>query len=244
MNIQLVTIKEASEMLAVSTDTLRNWDEKGILKSFRATPTSKRLYRIEDLQNFIKQGNANQNDDLENIAKEWTSSGLPIDISKEFHCQTKDIFEARYRRLLNELPSKLAHILTAITSEIGNNSYDHNIGKWEDIAGIFFAHDIKNKKIIIADRGRGILTTLKNVKPKLSNHKDALHTAFTEIISGRAPETRGNGLKFVKKTILNYPFSIYFKTGDAVLSIGQVDKKLEMKKDQTLIRGCFTIINY
>ncbi len=55
--------------------------------------------------------------------------------------------------------------------------------------------------IIIADRGRGIMETLKKVKPGLANDMDALTVVFTERISGRAPEARGNGLKFVYENI-------------------------------------------
>lgn len=56
MNTQLITIAEAAKKLSVSMDTLRDWDTKGILKSFRPTPTGKRLYRTEDIENFINAG--------------------------------------------------------------------------------------------------------------------------------------------------------------------------------------------
>ena len=46
------------------------------------------------------------------------------------------------------------------------------------------------------DRGRGILTSLKAVRPGLHTDSEALRVALTERVSGRAPEKRGNGLKF------------------------------------------------
>ena len=46
---ELVSIKEAAKILNVSTITLRRWDARGILKSFRPTPKSKRRYKKEDI---------------------------------------------------------------------------------------------------------------------------------------------------------------------------------------------------
>ena len=75
---------------------------------------------------------------------------------------------------------------------------------------------MRNRKIVLADRGQGILTTLKRVRPELINSSEAMRLAFTETISGRYPETRGNGLKFVRSIIGN-PFSLTFQTGNARL---------------------------
>ena len=83
----------------------------------------------------------------------------------------------------------------------------------------FFAYDLSKKYIVLADRGQGILATLKKVKSNLSNHQEALKTAFTEIISGRAPEYRGNGLKFVKEIVETNEIDLMFYTGDAQIEI-------------------------
>jgi len=50
---ELVSIKEAAKILNVSTITLRRWDARGILKSFRPTPKSKRRYKKEDIFGFL-----------------------------------------------------------------------------------------------------------------------------------------------------------------------------------------------
>jgi sensor histidine kinase regulating citrate/malate metabolism len=60
------------------------------------------------------------------------------------------------------------------------------------------------KKIIqlaIGDRGQGIISSLQSVVGLELSPQDILHKAFNEKISGRAPEKRGNGLKFVLKQI-------------------------------------------
>ena len=135
-------------------------------------------------------------------------------------------------------------LLTSIAGEIGNNSYDHNLGQWPDTPGIFFGYDLNKKQIVLADRGLGILETLKRVKPELKDHKQALEVAFTEIISGRTPEARGNGLKYVKKVISENTINLFFQTGDAklILNGGSADLKIETAEKN--IRGCIALITY
>ena len=70
---------------------------------------------------------------------------------------------------------------------------------------------MRNRKIVLADRGQGILTTLKRVRPELINSSEAMRLAFTETISGRYPETRGNGLKFVRSIIVEIHSHLLFK---------------------------------
>ena len=41
------------------------------------------------------------------------------------------------------------------------------------IPGIFFGYDLNKKRIALADRGLGILTILKRVKPELNTDAEA-----------------------------------------------------------------------
>ena len=50
-----LTIKEASEFLGVCKDTLRIWDAKGKLKSFRHPINHYRLYRKPELIKLLKK---------------------------------------------------------------------------------------------------------------------------------------------------------------------------------------------
>ncbi|MEA1885293.1 MAG: MerR family DNA-binding transcriptional regulator [Thermotogota bacterium] len=52
---ELLTMKQVSEMLGVSSMTLRRWDAKGILKPFSRTPRNVRRYRNEDIIKFINK---------------------------------------------------------------------------------------------------------------------------------------------------------------------------------------------
>ncbi|MBI5614261.1 hypothetical protein HY947_05025 [Candidatus Gottesmanbacteria bacterium] len=103
---------------------------------------------------------------------------------------------------------------------------------------------MKNNTIVLADRGQGILATLRRVKPELSSASAALRVAFTETISGRRPESRGNGLKFVRSVIVDNPFSLIFQTGDACLHLKKHDTNLAIIQSKEYMRGCFATIGF
>lgn len=50
-----ITIKQASKILGVSPLTLRNWDNNGKLKAHRHPMNNYRVYKIEDLENVIRE---------------------------------------------------------------------------------------------------------------------------------------------------------------------------------------------
>ncbi|MBU0577373.1 MerR family transcriptional regulator [Patescibacteria group bacterium] len=243
---KLLSIGEASILIGVSADTLREWDKKGVLNSFRPLPTSKRYYRKEDINSFLKR---DKPIDLIDIAKKWVSSEPPIELPSSLYCETSDIFSARLQHFSIEIENiadikDIFPLIIAITGEIGNNSYNHNIGNWPDVPGTFFGYDIKKQEIVLADRGQGIFKTLKRVLPKLKNDQEALKVAFTEYITGRAPEDRGNGLKFVRDIVTQNPLHLEFQTGNAILELKKDDQELNIKKTNTSLRGCIAIIKY
>lgn len=244
MNINLITIKKASEMLGVSTQTLRRWDESSRLVSVRGK-NNYRYYKKEDIKKYLK----NNLKDILRIARSWISDESGTEPQSDFYCKDSSAFQARLTRLRNEL-SKIESLkdiyfsITSIAGEIGDNSFAHNFGNWPDVMGIFFAYDLNKRKIVLADRGQGILETLKKVKPELNNNLDALETAFTEVLSARSPEARGNGLKYVKKTISNNELKLFFQTGDAELKIQQGDLDLNIKKSPIKFHGCLALIQF
>jgi len=235
----LISISQAAELLGVTIMTLRRWDKSGRLLSVRDKPGGHRYYRKEDIDVFLS--------DLFQLAKDWAVSQK--EIPEQFYCQNSGIFQARITKMetlmiQNKDANKLFSLLTSIAGEIGNNSYDHNLGQWPDIPGIFFAYDLNKKQIILADRGVGILETLRRVKPELENHAQALQTAFTEIISGRKPESRGNGLKYVKSVISKNPINLLFQTGDAKLILNGGSENLKIENSSENFHGCLALISY
>ncbi len=185
------------------------------------------------------------------IAFAWVtapSNAVPA-LTAEFYCGTRDLFQARLdkmtRLLLSKhiLPESELYLIAALAGEIGNNSFDHNIGNWSDVPGVFFSyHDGETKKqIILADRGQGILKTLKKVKPSLENDEQALETAFREKLSGRAPENRGNGLKFVLQTVQDQKLHLAFSSGSAQAALNDA---MMIKKADVFIHGCLAVLSF
>ena len=244
-NKRNITINEAAKILGVSLDTLRRWDKAGKLRSFRFTPAGHRHYDLDDIEMLSKN--------IFSLARTWSASKNPKEPEKKIYCQNISIFQARHKKIENELMAlggleNNFSLISAIVSEIGNNSFDHNIGSWLDICGIFFAYDINKRQIALADRGQGILTTLKRVRPNLENDEQALRVAFTEKISGRSPESRGNGLKFVRKIITGkqtgLDIKLYFQTGNAALNLVSGNSDLDILKQGDYMQGCLALINF
>lgn len=52
---ELLTLKDVSRILKVHPNTLRQWDEKGILKAVRFGQRRDRRYRKEDIEKLIKR---------------------------------------------------------------------------------------------------------------------------------------------------------------------------------------------
>jgi excisionase family DNA binding protein len=239
-NNKFLTIKKAADFLGVSIDTLRRWDLKGKLKAIKS-PGGHRYYSKELLESFIL--------DIESIARTWAGSQIAPELSPNHYCYTQDIFRTRLDKVALELDQdinskNLVSLIIAITGEIGNNSFDHNFGNWPDVPGIFFACD-KNKKIIVlADRGVGIRATLLKIRPKLENDITALTVAFTERLSGRFPEQRGNGLKFVRDMAMKNSIAVILQSGSAVAEIAKKKGFLKFNLVDKHIRGTLSLIAY
>ncbi len=53
----MLTLQQASDILNVHPNTLRNWDNEGVLKAVRYGKRGDRRYRKEDILNILKQHN-------------------------------------------------------------------------------------------------------------------------------------------------------------------------------------------
>ncbi|MFA7087858.1 MAG: helix-turn-helix domain-containing protein [Patescibacteria group bacterium] len=242
---KLIKINEASKMLNVSIQTLRRWDQSGRLKSIRISPRGYRYYKLSDIHLITS--------DIFSLAEEWILKQTAIEPDSQFFCLDSPTFQTRLNHLemaMQKIPKleKDFSFISSVVGEIGNNSFDHNLGSWPDIRGIFFAYDLSKGQIVLADRGQGILATLKRVRPTLMNDSEALLTAFTEKISGRAPENRGNGLKYVKKVLVDIkkdvPLKLYFQSGNAFTTLGDETINLKIEQTDTAVRGCLALINF
>ncbi|MFH1078126.1 MAG: helix-turn-helix domain-containing protein [Patescibacteria group bacterium] len=237
----LVSIKEAAEYIGVSEATLRRWHNDGTFKATFVTPGGHRKYSLSDLGRKTKG--------IFRVALEWVRDEQPHAPEDDFYCSTSDRFKTRLDRMAHEMdviPS-LQHTASFISSaagEIGNNSFDHNLGIWPDIRGTYFAYDLGKRVVVLADRGVGVLATLRRIRPSLKTDEEALRVAFTEILTGRAPEHRGNGLKYVKDALTKSGADLSFQSGDSVLEIRKGTSGFNMKKADVPIRGSLALIEY
>lgn len=239
MKDKLLNIGQAAEILGVSIDTLRRWDESGKLVAIRKEGGTHRYYREKDLEIFSS--------DLFKFASDWIQNNT--EFPGTFYCANSAVFQAKISKmeyLLMEKPGfeKLYSLIVLVAGEIGDNSFAHNLGKWPDTPGIFFGYDIQKGVIVLADRGLGVLKTLRQVRPSLPNHVAAVEVAFTEFISGRAPEKRGNGLKSVREVVTAQPIDLFFASGDAEVRMQGSDKSFRVTRGQDMVRGCLAKIEF
>ncbi len=236
---KLISIREAAEILGVSLDTLRRWDKKGVFSAIKS-PGGHRFYSLEQVESYQRN--------LFSIAKSWVLSSEGRDPRDEWYCPNSVVFQSRLMRMEKNLSENegvlpYASLIVSAVGEIGNNSFDHNLGNWRDIMGILYAYDIGKRQVVLADRGQGVFTTLKRVKPGLETDEDALKVAFTEVISGRAPEARGNGLKLVKMIVERYPVCVDFYSGTGKASLRH-GREMKIEKSGFLVGGCFAFITF
>jgi len=239
MNYSKLSIGEAAEYLNISIDTLRRWDKNGKLIATKSEG-GHRYYVKSDLEMFTQPVFA--------LATGWILNS-PKKPRDEFYCPTSGEFKGRLSKLqigLERLKDIKDYypLIIAVVGEIGNNSFDHNLGNWIDIPGIFFSFDIDKRQIALADRGQGVFKTLKRVKPEIKDDVEALNTAFTEVISGRFPEARGNGLKFVLEVVLDRDIEMEYYSGGAKVSVGNNDKEMLLQKTDQYYSGCLVLIRF
>lgn len=237
----LISIRAASDYLGVTITTLRRWHNNGTFKASFVSPGGHRYYSLADLDRKTKG--------IFRLAAEWASSEQPYLPEHDFYCATSDRFKARYERMthiIDAIPSlrETASLISSAAGEIGNNSFDHNLGNWPDVGGVFFAYDLGKRIIALADRGVGILTTLRRIRPSLKTDREALGVAFTEYITGRAPEHRGNGLKYVKNALAQAGADLRFQSGDSMLEIRKGKSGFKIKKADIPIRGCSAFMKF
>jgi len=172
---------------------------------------------------------------------EWLSrpqAGDPFHQASQ--CASRDLFQAKLDNLFQQTQNSL---LAAVCGEIGNNSFDHNLGSWRDIAGVSFDYSAKEKRLVfLADRGQGVRQTLSRIIPNISSDVEAIRTAFTKVISGRSPEQRGNGLKFVAAVVGKNNWRLYFQSGKGYAEIS--GGNLNFGESTMDINGCLAVLQY
>ncbi len=52
---KFLTVKEVARLMEVTPLTVRNWDEKGKLSAYRHPVNNYRLYKVEDVEELLKE---------------------------------------------------------------------------------------------------------------------------------------------------------------------------------------------
>lgn len=165
--------------------------------------------------------------DLTDFAN-WYTKGIESSFITKKFCETRSDFNGRlysYETALHKIiPEECLYLLISSIGEVGNNCFDHNLGHWQNKSGCLFIRE--ENFTIVADRGRGIKQSLSQTYILDKNEKSYIQVAFDKIISGRAPERRGNGLKFTKKNILNCNMGLYCLSDSEKISFGMGPPKI------------------
>jgi len=158
----------------------------------------------------------------------------------ECFSKTRDVFTARMQSYILETEKYLE---AAVIGEIGNNTFDHNfVFKKNFTGGVYCNLSYKKRYVVLADFGMGVRQSLQSVLPAIGSDLEAVEIAFTKRISGRSPEQRGNGLKFVSETIQQNNWHLYFQSGNGACSIDGQEVKFVEKAAS--ITGCLAILNF
>lgn len=185
-------------------------------------------------------------------ARWWQSSaGKPSPGPGETLCETRDVFAGRLGHLVSLAKEGLAPeelpLVISVVGEVGNNCFDHNLGNWRDVPGCWLQAQPTGRRLwlCVADRGQGVLRSLSRVDPGLEDEQSALVAAFERNISGRAPEQRGNGLKFVRNVVSQGDGrGLACRSGKGLLAYGRLgeDCRRELLRFSAEAGGTVTLI--
>lgn len=170
----------------------------------------------------------------------WYLSGVTTDFILDNFCRTRSDFNGRLFSYETNLKHIFAedclYLVSSSLGEIGNNSFDHNLGYWQGEPGCLFIRE--SHYAFICDRGRGVRQSLLPVYSLGENDENYLSVAFRKVITGRAPEKRGNGLKFVAKNIVKCKLGLACRSGEDYFHLGinpdEISQKLcDLKRNNT-----------
>src|SRR5262249_53770863 len=100
-------------------------------------------------------------------ARVWASADQPPSAEASVYCDSRDVFSARLERLRQNHRSRghdsQADLVNAVIAEIGGNAFDHNLGQWRDVPGVYMTDSLLDGSgiVIVADRGQGLRTTIQ-----------------------------------------------------------------------------------
>ena len=186
---------------------------------------------------FIKEVILIPNDEIQAFIKKIPE--IKAGKYSDYISKTRDIFDARLYSFTNRTQNWL---FGAIIGEIGANTFDHNFTFPLDCPkGVFFDSESSSDFVYLCDFGAGLKKTLSRTIIDIQDDRTAIETAFTKPVSGRAPELRGNGLKFTISSIVENKWNLFYQSGNAVCL---ADKNgFSFRLSDFSFDGCFCILS-
>jgi len=168
------------------------------------------------------------------------------------YCRFKDIFNARldnFVRLFTNfgLDKNQTGLVVALVGELGNNTFDHNLGNWPtDISGCFITAQNYPRQgrleFVIGDPGIGFLGSLKNKFPELKDDVSAIKCGLAGN-TGWIGVNRGNGLRFVQEwTLGKFSGNVIIHSGAGLVKVG--GNGMECKKVPRILGTIVQIMLY
>lgn len=130
---------------------------------------------------------------------------MPEDLFRRFEL-TADI-------VARLLPKAELSALLDVMARLAGNAFDHNDGHWHEAPGCWLETQLVGKRlwICVADRGQGVLRSLRRAHPDIPDEQAALAAAFERTISGSG--RKGEGLKKVRATVMTGERGIACRSG-------------------------------
>ncbi len=205
----LLSIGEASKLLGVTIQTLRNWDKKGLLKPDELTKGKARRYKIETLKN-INHHLVFNNDNLKTIAYARVSSNdQKDDLIRQ--AQVLELYCSKQGfsyELIQDLGSGMNYYkkgLTKLLNMILENKVERLVLTHKDrllrfgAELVFAICEAKNVEVIIINKGD------ENIKFEEELAKDVLEiiTVFSARLYGSRSKKNKKLLEDMNKVVMD-----------------------------------------
>ena len=124
------------------------------------------------------------------------------------------------------LSGETSSILVSTLSEISDNAFGHNLGRWPFKTGPMIIcliqqyHASRESAVSLLDFGVGFFETLKDNYPDIKTEHEAVHLAIQSNVTGRIGKKGGNGLTYLQKNIFNgFAGELEIRSGNCLVRI-------------------------
>jgi hypothetical protein len=132
------------------------------------------------------------------------------------------------KALLNfQVNNELVQIINSQISEVIDNAFSHNLGKWNSSTGpmlIYMAQTYNDSiEFSFSDFGGGFLESLKTNYPELKDEKEAIEIALRQRVTGRPNRKGGNGLYYLSNKVFNgFNGELFIRSGSVAIKSGKL----------------------